>query len=357
MTVKKGTRSNDTLNGGSGADRLYGYLGNDRLTGLAGNDRIYGDRGSDRIDGGLGDDFLFGGFGADTIIGGSGNDVIETSGGLVNSFGEDGATDSVDAGSGNDRVSMGRNDTALGGSGIDALQVAGPDFNSNAFVSLNFSKVHQSTATAVGTGIYANTKAGQFEGGVSYFGFGVAGGSRVTGSIGDDTIDMEVTFSETSGATISGGSGNDRIGGSDKGDTIRGDSGDDQLQGDGGRDALTGGSGSDAFVFNIRFGVDNGDADTISDFNLRDDILAFAVAPTAANFGSESSLLLKGSNPTNATTAAGTAQFLYSTSTGLLSVDLNGSTAGGVVRLATLTNKANITANDILVEYDSINIV
>lgn len=75
-------------------------------------------------------------------------------------------------------------------------------------------------------------------------------------------------------------------------------------------------------------------------------MLLFYQDNTNINFGSEQNLLQKGANPTNATTAAGIAQFLYETDTGFLRVDVNGSTAGGVLFLCNVGNKANLTSAD-----------
>lgn len=57
----------DTLIGGSGADRLYGEEG---------NDSVHAGAGADTIDGGAGADTIFGEGGDDSIAGGSGNDTI-----------------------------------------------------------------------------------------------------------------------------------------------------------------------------------------------------------------------------------------------------------------------------------------
>jgi hypothetical protein len=50
---------------------------------------------------------------------------------------------------------------------------------------------------------------------------------------------------------------------------------------------------------------------------------------------------------TNATTAAGIGQFLYDTDSGRLSIDANGSTAGGVYTVLILQNLVSLTAADI----------
>jgi Ca2+-binding RTX toxin-like protein len=49
---------NDTLNGGSGADKIWGGSGNDNLSGGNGADVLVGGFGADRMDGGAGNDVL-----------------------------------------------------------------------------------------------------------------------------------------------------------------------------------------------------------------------------------------------------------------------------------------------------------
>jgi Ca2+-binding RTX toxin-like protein len=60
-----GERGNDTLVGGSGADRLFGGDGNDLLIGGPGADRLEGGAGDDTLDSGPGTELLYGGTGAD----------------------------------------------------------------------------------------------------------------------------------------------------------------------------------------------------------------------------------------------------------------------------------------------------
>jgi Ca2+-binding RTX toxin-like protein len=351
MATRKGTRGIDSLNGTSLADLILGYLGNDTLKGLGGLDRIFGGGGNDRIDGGTGNDRLFGGKGKDTIVGGTGNDFIDHSSGLTTGALDDGATDKINAGAGNDAVSMGRGDSALGGSGIDSANISFGIINGGALFNLSFANAHKSAAGAIGFGA---TKVGQFEA-VTFFSSSAKAGSKIIGSIGDDNLGMSLDFQTTGtqGVSISGGRGSDNINGSQKNDTLKGDSGDDTLRGDDGNDRLTGGTGADIFVFRLEtpseFQQPSG-VDTISDFSIRDDVLAFS--SFSLNFGDESNLLRKGVGLTNGNTAVGIAQFLYDTSNGALSVDTNGSRAGGVVEVAILSNKANITAKDISVDFE-----
>jgi Ca2+-binding RTX toxin-like protein len=51
-------RSNDTINGSSGADVLNGYLGADKIYGNAGDDILTGGQGNDTLDGGAGSDYV-----------------------------------------------------------------------------------------------------------------------------------------------------------------------------------------------------------------------------------------------------------------------------------------------------------
>lgn len=70
----------DTVTGGTGADRLFGQAGNDVLSGGAGADTLDGDVGNDSLLGGDGaDSFFFGyAFGFDTVIGGEGGNDLDT---------------------------------------------------------------------------------------------------------------------------------------------------------------------------------------------------------------------------------------------------------------------------------------
>jgi Ca2+-binding RTX toxin-like protein len=333
MAIKRGTHLANSLTGTAAQDFIYGFFGNDTLKGLGGNDSIFGGLGNDRLDGGAGDDRLEGGAGADTILGGAGNDIIDSGGQFLFGGTGDTAADKVDAGIGDDVVSIGKKDVALGGAGKDTLVINDDDFSVSELINVNFASIGSSTAKAIGaagTG-YATTKAGQFEK-VDFFGFAKAG-SKIIGSNGDDSLSLNTDFAATSGVSISGGAGDDRMSGSSQNDRLKGDAGNDVLNGERGVDTLTGGAGNDVFAFNSVL-LSSADADKITDFSLADDIITIGVADNT-NFGSGASLLLKGANPLNGTTASGIAQILYSTASGLLSIDLNGSDAGGIVEIAT----------------------
>jgi Ca2+-binding RTX toxin-like protein len=357
MVMKKGSRGNDTLNGTASVDHIYGFLGNDTIDGKAGNDQLVGGGGNDKIYGGTGNDWLYGGQGADKLYGGAGNDFIFSAGEFLNPYGaSDKSADQIDAGAGDDYVSIDKNDIALGGAGTDMLFFSTEDQGSGESISLNFSNIGAKTAksiAATGTS-YAATKAGQFEN-VDLYISNATIGSKIIGSNGDDLLQMTLDSSQLltgKGVSIYGGKGNDEIEGSGAGDTLNGGKGNDKVDGGfGGADSLTGGAGYDNFVINVNSFLSAANADMILDFSRVDDILGISVSGDDIDFGNETNLLRSGATTPVSNTAAGVAQFLYNTSTGVLSVDINGVTSGGVTALATFANKVHLTAQDFSIEY------
>jgi Ca2+-binding RTX toxin-like protein len=97
----------DTIVGEAGNDTLYGGEGQDTMGGSTGADSVYGGDDVDDISGDEGNDFLHGGPGSDDISAGSGKDQIRGGGGgdYIDDTGYfDGVVDTVDCGSGTDRV-------------------------------------------------------------------------------------------------------------------------------------------------------------------------------------------------------------------------------------------------------------
>ena len=369
MALRKGTRGIDTLVGTATHDLIVAYNGNDVLHGLAGNDKIYAGGGNDSIDGGTGDDTLYGNGGADTIVGGDGNDIIQAT---ENDFGpvtQPNLADLIFAGAGFDFVTMDHVDTAFGGSGVDSF-VMNTDTDTAARWDIDLSQIGSTTAVriaAAGT-YFGACRVGQFEG-ASLFLRNALAGSEVIGSNGRDSIGMEKAFlapdtaiftiegrggddyiiGSTGRDRLLGGAGDDQINGGYSGgpDTILGGNGDDEITGGGGKDVLTGGAGIDQFAFSLSETVATA-LPKITDFTRADDLLVFTQGNLDVDFGSEVNLLRIGATVTNGNTASGVAQFLYSTSTGKLAVDVNGSDAGGVTALVFLAGAPTITASDIL---------
>jgi len=87
-----GGRGRDRLRGNGRANSLIGGVGLDVLNGAGGNDSLEGGRSADRINGGRGRDDIFGGSGADRISA------------------RDGARDTINCGSGTDRLRADRRD-------------------------------------------------------------------------------------------------------------------------------------------------------------------------------------------------------------------------------------------------------
>lgn len=144
----------DRMFGGSDADGLAGGDGNDLMRGGANMDALFGQNGDDTLKGDAGDDVLVGGDGADTLQGGVGNDML-FSGSLQDEYGaeglravldaapaatqldlngrvkvaelDDGATDTLMGGDGDDDLILGATDIGTGGAGQDYFYVLQPD--------------------------------------------------------------------------------------------------------------------------------------------------------------------------------------------------------------------------------------
>ncbi len=120
-----GNAGNDTLIGGSGADRLVGNTDNDIIRGNGGDDVLVAGNGDDNVDAGAGNDTVVGvrgfniiesGTGDDRVFGGEDTDQITDISGNDLLAGFDG-DDSIRGGDGDDLI--------LGGAGEDVLQGEG----------------------------------------------------------------------------------------------------------------------------------------------------------------------------------------------------------------------------------------
>lgn len=121
------------LDGGSGDDVLIGGGGDDQLFGGSHEDAMADGldaTDNDVLDGGGGNDILKGGLGADWLLGGDGDDVIDHFGHAMEESGaeqhdydwhNDGASDVLDGGAGNDTLIFGASDIATGGEGNDVF--------------------------------------------------------------------------------------------------------------------------------------------------------------------------------------------------------------------------------------------
>ena len=203
-----GNAGNDTLIGGSGADRLVGHTDNDIIRGNGGNDVLIAGNGDDNVDAGAGNDTVVGVRGFNIIQSGTGDDRVFG--------GED--TDQITDISGDDLLAgFDGNDTIRGGDGDDLI-------------------------------------------------FGGEGEDILRGEDGDDRI-----YAGNGDDFISGGSGADNINGNNGDDVLQGERGIDRIVGGAGFDRanysgeigsydVTGGSTAAFFLNDLRgpnFGLED----------------------------------------------------------------------------------------------------
>jgi Ca2+-binding RTX toxin-like protein len=176
--------------------------------------------------------------------------------------------------------------------------------------------------------------------------------NQITGNISDNTLNGGAGNDTLDGGTgndsLIGNNGNDILVGGHGNDTLRGDSGNDILVGGMGNDKLISWYGADIFVFNNP----NDGIDEITDFSATDD----KIHVSAAGFGggliagdtiSEDQILIGSSS---VTADNSTQRFIYNTNSGALLFDADGNQTGfDAVQIATLSNQATISANDIFV--------
>ncbi len=168
-----GQAGNDTLIGGSGADRLIGNTDNDIIRGNGGDDFLVAGNGDDNIDAGAGNDRVLGIRGFNTIEGGTGDDSI---------FGGNDTDVITDVSGSNILVGSDGDDRIQGGSGSDLI-------------------------------------------------FGGAGNDNIRGEGGDDRI-----YAQAGNDFLTGGSGVDVVSGNDGDDILQGEQGNDRLVGGNGND-------------------------------------------------------------------------------------------------------------------------
>lgn len=254
-----GGASNDTLNGGDGANLLQGNQGNDSLIGGGGVDIIYGGQDDDRISVGAsqtlgGTNFAQGNRGndtvsgsptdSDTLLGGQGNDVINITdpgsprelGLLDNRLGfSGGGNDFLNGNLGNDTIFAGEgNDTILGEDGDDFLQDGGGS-NSLTGGAGNDTMIARANNTIDGGA--GNDVVGMDTG-------------RFVIQLGDgDDLCLPLDLRDTDSATVDGGAGNDAITTSSGSDSVSAGVGNDSIDGGAGADTVSGGAGIDRFLF------------------------------------------------------------------------------------------------------------
>lgn len=236
-----------TLTAGLEAGALYGAA--TRLFGTANAETLIANASvASTVSGEAGNDILVGTALGDTLLGGEGNDTLD--GGAYG-----GAVDRMSGGMGDDLYFV----RSLG----SITELAGEGNDTAFFMDNNFS-----------FSLAANVEAGI-----------LVGAARELTGLG--TGQLMASFA-TSGARITGNSGNDTIfGAAAYGDTLNGGVGDDVMDGLGGGDTYTGSNGSDTFVINTVTDVVTNDG-----FTFDNDLAWVKVNGWTATVGVERSFLL-----------------------------------------------------------------
>ncbi|MBY6166657.1 Hint domain-containing protein [Pseudooceanicola nitratireducens] len=274
---------NDTVASGAGNDTVYGGAGTDALYGGAGNDALDGGSGDDALSGGSGDDVLYGGEGWDTLYSGLGNDTYHGGTGL----------DYIDFGAETGGVYVDLSNGTIGGAATGDVMGSGIDgvFGSNhddtligfdpwsptgdVYTNVFFGRAGNDVFDGRGSPDYMDGGSGDD----TFLMTGTPGSDTIIGGEGgsdQDVIDFSsvsgpitidytgaeagtithgadtVTFSQieriyatSSGDSLTGGAGTDRVEGRGGSDTLYGGAGGDELSGDSGDDSLYGGTGAD----------------------------------------------------------------------------------------------------------------
>jgi Ca2+-binding RTX toxin-like protein len=355
----------DSMNGDDGDDIMWGRSGADTMTGGAGNDTMYGGVGADPISGSAGNDYLDGGLGADLLYGEAGDDTIVYD-----------AADSttVDGGTGEDTLILSSATTIsfatlaavpvnfeivdLTTNGVHTLSnvtAAGVIALTDSDNALTILKDAADTVDLDGTwGTATNTTETVN---------GVSSSVESYTNTGNASVTLKIiTTSESTDATHqaqditttpwTGGDGHDLITGSTGNETLTGGAGDDimfggtgvdTMYGDAGNDTLLGGTGADIIIGGTGSDVMYGDTggDTFK-WNLGDTGNDFINDFSRGALGTDDVLDLSDLLVGESSSAASLDDYLnFSASTGggtLITVDTNGTTAGGEGQTITLEN-------------------
>jgi len=391
---------NDIITGNELANRLDGQGGNDSLSGLGGDDVLIGGAGNDTLIGGAGENYLAGGAGADTLDGTGGYSFADYSsasagvsayltweaGGTGDAAGDrfiaiqgmvGGANADVlsgnevgnviQAGGGNDWL-FGRegqdalyggdgNDVLSGGSGSTVNNFGGDLLDGGAGIDVAFYRDAPNTVFSVAQ---VGNKLGMVDGRSYGISIDVVNGANNFGeAVGDALVNVENIWGSRFDDIIRG---DDNVGGQIYGfegnDILDGRGGDDIFYGGTGADVMTGGAGAEDFFylshndhFN-QFGTLEAyeGGDTITDFAPGVDHITVSRywfgfgnigGPAAGLTAQHADFITSGGAVSTKPT------FFWNAATGALLFDADGTGGTAAVNIATLTNGAALTLNDI----------
>jgi len=236
------------------------------LLGGAGNDVLTGGAGADHFDLTKG--------GNDIANGGDGDDTFDFGATLT-------SADHVDGGAGNDKVTL------------NGDYSAGLTFSATTMVNVESLALTGAHGYAL-TMSDATVAAGQV--------LTMTGKTLTHALIFDGSAEQDGSF------VVIGGKGDDTLIGGARGDTLSGGSGNDTILGGGGGDVLTGGSGHNSFVYDAVVDSTGPGFDTISQFNVKSDMIDLWFQVTGLDHTVSSGALTQGSFDANLAAALGADQ-------------------------------------------------
>ncbi|MCW2274642.1 Ca2+-binding RTX toxin-like protein, partial [Rhodoblastus acidophilus] len=376
-----GDGSNNVFWGGDGADILDGAGGADVMAGGAGNDTYYVDNAGDLVKeaSGAGTDSVYASV-SFSLAGQNIENLTLTGSAAINGTGN-GLANILTGNAGNNVLNGGGGaDVIAGGAGNDTYYVdnagdvvkeasgAGTDW---VYASVSFSLAGQNIETLALTGSAAingtgNGLANSLTGNAANNVLNGGGGADVmAGGAGNDTYYVDNAgdvVNEASGAgtdlvyasvsyslagqnletlTLTGSAAINATGNS-LANTLTGNAGNNVLNGGAGNDTLNGGAGADRFVFNTALnGATN--VDTIVGFSVVDDKITlengvFTALTTLGTLSPDAFYV-------GAAAHDATDRIIYTSGTGALSYDADGSGAVAAVRFATLSTGLTTLAN------------
>ncbi|MBK1696170.1 calcium-binding protein [Rhodovibrio salinarum] len=296
--VLRGNEHDNVIHALAGDDQVYGYNGDDDLSGGRGNDTLYGGGGADRLEGGGGRDTLKGHDGADTFVVAATADSPVDAPDLIYDF-------TVSEG---DRLDLSGIDADTRTTGAqDFTYIAGTAFTGQAGQLRMADGVVEGDLDGDGAADIAIDLNGHatfapgtktFLGVAEHLLIGTDGADvldvdaanvRVDARGGFDTLRSYVDLQQPASVERVDlqGRADLRATGRDLDDMILGNSGDNTLIGLGGGDLLTGGGGSDRFVLTASSDSTADNPDTITDFNLYEDLLVLDLDADATEDGGQ----------------------------------------------------------------------
>lgn len=328
--------------GGAGLDTLTNI---DNLIGSDHNDNLTGNSQNNGLDGGAGTDILVGGSGDDEYI------VDRTSDIVTEKFnGGNGGTDVVNSSATYKLSANVENLTLMGTLAINGTgnKSANLITGNEAINTLNGGVGADTLLGGLGNDTYIIDNVNDIV--IEQFGEGT---DRVN-SKASYTLSANVEHLTLTGTSVIDGTGNDlgnRIVGNTADNQLDGKAGNDILDGRAGNNILTGGTGKDYFRFKTIDHLTEGRIDTITDFNVADDVIklenniftAFATAAVPIKIADGEFVI--------GTHALDADDFIiYNSGTGALLYDADGNGADAAVQFATITGGLAMTSKDFHVE-------